>query len=205
MSIKDLFRQTSNTVPDLQAKYKSIQSKKTDLEKRADDLRCQSLKSDADVSEDLGEIREEILLAGVAMAEIRKRLESMLSEKIESDYQGLDADRQEYEQQRKNLCERAGKNIGRGVQNLETLNFSFAHVLSRLIREEIVSYSTDRRFADQLPIFLAAYQDQINSEADPVNFRSWKKELQKVEQLKPGSAESKRHVEARVKRLLTAN
>lgn len=204
MSIKSLFRQRSDSISDLQEKYKSIEAKKTDLEKRADDLRAESLKSDTDVSEQIKEISEEISLSDIALKETKKALEAMLTQKIQSDFEKLPEQRLDFETKQADLTKQAGRQLGQAIATLQATRLSFATTLERFIREQVVEFSNDHRRSGQMTEFLKTYSSEINKQSDTIDLRSWKKELMRVEQLQPGSLESKRHVAARVKSLISA-
>jgi hypothetical protein len=205
MDIKSLFRQRSESISELQQKYKSIQREKESLEEKADRLRAKSLKSDIpDVQSDLETIQGEISLADTALKEIKADMESMIEKRIQSDFEGLNEQKLEFETKLNDLSTEAGKQTAKAVQSLQVLNLSFANLLSKLIRETIIDYTTDWRFKNQMPIFLAAYSQAINADFEHVDFRSWKNEIIRIEQLQPGSLESERHVAAKVKKLISA-
>jgi hypothetical protein len=204
MSIKDLFRQRSDSIESLQEKYKAIEAKKNDLQKRADRLRAESLKSDIDVSQEIEEIQEEVQLADIALQEVKKSLEKMLEKKIASDYQNLNDQKLEFETKQADLAREAGTQLGEAVKTLQATNLSFATTLGQYIREQVIDFSNDHRRKNQMDAFLKSYSQEISLESDAVNFRNWKRELQKVEGLRPGTPDAQRHVEAKIKQLISA-
>ena len=206
MNIRDIFRQRSDSIESLQRKYKSIASKKESLEKRADDLRAEALKSDSkDTQKKIDDIREEILLADVALTETKKELERALEKKIETDFQGLDAEKRKYENQTSDLSRKSGRSLGQTVKSLQSLNLSFARNLAEQIRQTVIDFDNDSRFKSQMADFLTAYSSEINSQAEVTDFKKWKNEIRSVERLKPGSQAAKNHVRGEIKDLLRAS
>lgn len=203
MSIKDLFRKPAVSTSDLQKKYKDISSQKEKLEKRADSLRAESLKTDADVSEQIKEISDELALSSVALEEIKKELEAMLTQKIQSDFEKLPEQRLDFETKQADLSQQAGRELGQAIKTLQATRLSFASTLERFIREEVINLNDHRR-KDQMTEFLSSYGDSLSSQNDAIDLRAWKKELQKIEGLKPGSPGAVNHVAAKVKQLISA-
>ena len=203
MDIKSIFRSKADTVESLVKKHQDLNRQKTDLEKKAEAIKREALNTDvSNLCGRLADIRSQLELSKTAIAETKKQLKKALEIKIQSDFDGLNQEKQKYESQQDDLATRAGANLARGVQSLEALNLSFSHNLCRIIRETIVQFSEDRRFKSQMPEFLKAYSSEINVQGDPINFRDWKKRIIKTEELKPGQPHTERHIQGQIKRLL---
>jgi hypothetical protein len=205
MDIKSIFRGRADTIESVVRKHQDLSRQKADLEKKSEAIRREALNTDvSNLSGRLADIRSQLELSKTAIAETEKQLKRALEKKIETDFAKLPQEQQKYEQQLADLSKESGRSLGEAVKSLQSLNLSFARNLGEMIRKEIVNFSEDRRFKNQMDGFLQAYSQQINVESDTVNFRNWKKEIARAENLQPGSIETQRHIQGQIRRLLSA-
>lgn len=205
MSIRDLFRKPADSVEGLQEKHRAISEQKKSLEKQADGLRAESLRADIpDISNQIADLREEIRLSDIAMAETKKQLQAMLEKKIEMDHGRLDDTKRQYEAELSDLTSKAGETIGRGIKSLQSTNLSLHCNLAEALRNVIVQYGDDYRFKEKMAEFFKSYSLELDADDNSIDFKKWRGEILKAEKLQPGSLETQAHVKGRIMRLLSA-